>query len=83
MPLVRMASASVPSGAVTTCGRFSMAPMPRMATCGWLMIGVPAKEPNPPGLVMVKVPSLHFVRGELLGAGALAEVVDGPGHAEE
>ena len=54
-----------------------------MATWGWLMIGVPTNEPKPPGFVMVNVPSLHFVGGELLGPRALAEVVDGARHAEE
>jgi hypothetical protein len=33
-----------------------MAPMPRIATCGWLMTGVPKRLPKTPGLVMVKVP---------------------------
>ena len=28
-----------------------------MATCGWLMIGVPISEPNTPGFVIVNVPS--------------------------
>src|SRR2546426_6043252 len=56
MPSVRTASPSEPSGSVTTLGRFSIAPTPRMATCGWLMIGAPAYEPNTPGLVMVNVP---------------------------
>ena len=27
-----------------------------MATCGWLMIGVPMIAPQPPGFVIVKVP---------------------------
>ena len=39
-----------------TTGRFSMVPMPRIATCGWLMIGVPKRLPKTPGLVTVKVP---------------------------
>src|SRR5439155_6439136 len=34
MPIVRMAIDSVPSDPVTTLGRFSIAPTPRMATCG-------------------------------------------------
>src|SRR5215831_154833 len=54
---VRIASMSSPSGPVSTLGRFSIAPTQRIATCGWLMIGVPVSEPKTPGLVMVKVPS--------------------------
>ena len=30
--------------------------MPRIALCGWLMIGVPWNVPNPPGFVIVNVP---------------------------
>jgi hypothetical protein len=56
MPIVRMAMESIPSGVVMTLGRFSIDPTPRIATCGWLMIGIPAYGPNPPGLVIVKVP---------------------------
>src|SRR5688500_6569084 len=50
---VRMAIVSSPSGPATTFGRFSIAPTPRIATWGWLMIGVPMSDPNTPGLVMV------------------------------
>ena len=49
----------------------------RIATCGWLMIGMPIDEPKPPGFVIVKVPLLHLVGAQLLGPRALAEVVDG------
>src|SRR5438034_3623920 len=56
MPMVRIAIVSVPSGSVTTLGRFSIAPTPRIATWGWLMIGAPAYDPNTPGFVIVKVP---------------------------
>src|ERR1051325_415334 len=55
-PMVRMAIVSVPSGSVTTLGRFSITPTPRMATCGWWMIGAPAYEPKTPGFVIVNVP---------------------------
>ena len=55
MPLVRMASVSVPS-TVMTAGCFSIVPTHRIAACGWLMIGVPMTEPNTPGLVIVNVP---------------------------
>src|SRR5262245_5186613 len=34
IPIVRIAIESVPSGPVTTLGRFSIAPTPRIATCG-------------------------------------------------
>src|SRR5438132_582331 len=33
-----------------------MLPTPRIATCGWLMTGIPNSAPNTPGLVIVKVP---------------------------
>src|SRR5437763_1047346 len=56
IPMVRIASVSVPSASVTTLGRFSIAPTPRIATCGWLMMGAPAYDPNTPGLVIVNVP---------------------------
>jgi len=52
----RIAMLSLPSSSVTTTGRFLMAPMPRIATWGWLMMGRPKVSPNTPGLVMVKVP---------------------------
>ncbi len=38
----------------TTTGRFSIAPTPRIATCGWLMIGIPNSAPKTPGFVIVK-----------------------------
>ena len=40
----------------STTGRFSTLPMPRIATCGWLMIGMPNSAPKTPGLVIVNVP---------------------------
>ena len=52
----RMAIVSPPSASVTTTGRLTIAPVPRMATCGWLMIGVSKSAPRLPVLVMVKVP---------------------------
>ena len=82
MPLVRMASVSLPS-TVMTAGCFSIVPTHRIAAWGWLMIGVPITDPNTPGLVIVKVPSLHVVRAQLLGPRPLAEVVDRAGHAEQ
>ena len=40
----------------TTTGRFSIVPTHRIATWGWLMMGMPNCAPYCPGLVMVKVP---------------------------
>ena len=39
-----------------TTARFTTAPVPRMATCGWLMIGVSNSAPRLPVLVSVNVP---------------------------
>ncbi len=74
---------SLPSASSITIGRFSTAPMPRIATCGWLMIGVPKSEPKTPGLVIVNVPPCDLLRLELLGACAIGEVVGGLGEAEQ
>src|SRR5713101_5649115 len=40
----------------TTTGRFTTVPVPRIATCGWLMIGVSNRAPRLPVLVSVNVP---------------------------
>ena len=40
----------------TTTTRLSTLPTPRIATCGWLMMGNPNSAPKMPGLVMVNVP---------------------------
>ena len=61
---VRMAMLSSPRRR-PHLGRFSIAPTPMIATCGWLMIGVPISEPNTPGFVIVNVPPA-LVRLELL-----------------
>ena len=45
-----------PDASLSTTGRFTTAPVPRIATCGWLMIGVSSSEPLLPVLVIVKVP---------------------------
>ena len=55
-PTVRMPSASLPFSSVTTTGRFSIMPTPRIATCGCGMIGVPKSDPKTPGFVTVNVP---------------------------
>ena len=53
----------VPDGNAVTMLEFQqqqdfslMAPTASIATCGWLMMGVPIKLPNVPTLVNVKVP---------------------------
>ena len=43
-----------PLGVSTTAGFFLIAPMAKIATCGWLIIGVPITLPNVPTLVIVK-----------------------------
>ena len=47
---------SWPVSSCTTTGRLTTAPVPRIATCGWLMIGVSNSAPRLPVLVTVKVP---------------------------
>src|SRR5262249_25136630 len=54
---VKCAVGLIAIASLMTMARCSTAPTPRMATCGWLMIGMPNKAPNAPGLVTVKVPS--------------------------
>src|SRR5947199_127203 len=51
-----MAIESLPSLSVSTTGRLITASRSRIATCGWLMIGVAMIEPYWPGLVIVNVP---------------------------
>ncbi len=70
--MCRMAMAS----SITT-GVLSTVPTPRMATCGWLMTGVPNRLPKLPKLVMENVPPGHFVGLELARAGARGQVDDG------
>ena len=52
----RIAIESLPSASVTTTGRLTTASKSRIATCGWLMIGVAMIDPYWPGLVIVNVP---------------------------
>src|SRR5262245_21371066 len=52
----RIAITSLPSSSWTTHGRLTSAYVPRMADCGWLMIGVPWNVPKLPGFVIVNVP---------------------------
>ncbi len=70
-------------GRVITAGCFSMVPTQRMATCGWLMIGVPMADPKVPGLVMVKVPFCTSSGDSFLRARALAEVVHRAGESHQ
>ena len=55
--------------------------MPRIATCGWLMIGVSNSAPRLPVLVSVNVPPPSSSGVILLFAGALGEVGDLAGEA--
>ena len=43
-------------GSSITTGRLTTVPVPRIATCGWLMIGVSKRAPTLPVLVSVNVP---------------------------
>src|SRR4051794_25073259 len=52
----RIAMLSLPSASVMTTGRLTTASRSRIATCGWLMIGVAASAPYWPGFVIVNVP---------------------------
>ena len=52
----RTAIVSPRLGSSMTTGRLTTAPGPRIATCGWLMIGVSHSAPTLPRLVIVKVP---------------------------
>src|ERR1035441_4920175 len=62
--MVRMAMESLPSLSVTTTGSLAMPPMPRMAACGWLMMGMPNCSPNIPEFVSVNVPPEISSRSE-------------------
>ena len=44
----RMAMTWPSRGSEITTGRLTSAPVPRIATCGWLMIGVSIKVPAEP-----------------------------------
>ncbi len=65
-----------------TTGRFSIVPMPRIATCGWLMMGVPKRLPKTPGFVTVNVPPCTSSTLSFFAARAVGQVVHGPGEAE-
>ena len=71
------------SGPSITTGRFTIASRSRIATCGWLMIGVASTAPNWPGLVIVKVPPLHVVGLSAPARARSATVGDRRRHALE
>jgi hypothetical protein len=77
----RIAIDSLPNSSVTTTGRLTIAPVPRIATCGWLMIGVSNSAPLLPMLVMVNVPPESSSGADLVGAGAIGDVRDLAGDA--
>ena len=52
----RTAITSPSEGSSTTTGRRTTVPVPRMATWGWLMMGVSNSAPRLPVLVSVNVP---------------------------
>ena len=64
------------SGSSTTTARLTTVPVPRMPTCGWLMIGVSNSAPRLPVLVSVKVPPDSSSGRDLVGPGALGQVGD-------
>ena len=52
----RTVMTSPSAGSSTTTARLTTVPVPRMPTCGWLMIGVSNSAPRLPVLVSVNVP---------------------------
>ena len=56
-----------------TTARSSMVVTPRMATSGWLIMGVKLSIPYMPRFVMVKVPPYHF-HGQAAFAGELGKL---------
>src|SRR4029453_13308576 len=68
-------------GSFTTTARLTTAPVPRMPTCGWLMIGVSKSAPRLPVLVSVKVPPASSSGLFFLLGGGPAPVGDPLGQA--
>lgn len=66
---------SPPDGRVTTTGRRTIASVDRIATCGWLMIGMVSTDPAEPLLEIVKVPPA-ISSGDNLRLRATGEIVD-------
>ena len=56
-------------------GRFMTEPVPRMATCGWLMIGVEQRA-TATGVGQRERAAGQVVRTDLVGAGPLGDVGD-------
>ena len=79
----RIAIASLPASSVTTHGRFDQRYVPRIALCGWLMIGVPWNVPKPPGFVSVKVPPCTSSGVSFFVRRALGQVGDAARDAEQ
>src|ERR1022692_376189 len=52
----RTAITSPSAGSSTTTGRLTTVPVPRIATCGWLIMGVSKSAPRLPVFVRVNVP---------------------------
>ena len=82
-PSVRYPIGLIAIASSITTGRFSMLPTPRMATCGWLMIGMPNSAPKTPGFVIVNVPAGDFVGLELLCARARRQIRDGAAQPQQ
>ena len=67
----------------TTTGRFWIAPMPRIATFGWLMIGRPISPPKTAGIGDREGALLHLFGLQFFGARALGQIVDGALQAQK
>src|SRR6185437_12010172 len=65
----------------TTTGRLTTVPIPRMPTCGWLMIGVSNSAPRLPVLVSVNVPPARSSR--VAWPDATGDVADLAGQAAD
>ena len=78
-----MAIESLPSLSVRTIGSLFRPPMPRIADCGWLMIGVPNCSPKMPGVGKREGAARDLIGLQLLAARALGHIGDGARDAEE
>ena len=79
----RMAMESVPSSPVTTAGSLKSPPTPRIAALGLVDDGRAELLSEDAGVGDGEGAGADFVGLELLGAGALGEIGDGAGDAEE
>ena len=68
---------------MSTTGFLTTAPVPRMPTWGWLMIGVSISAPREPVLVMVNVPPESSSGVILFAPGAVGHVGDLAGEPGE